>query len=74
MNVTTFIAYVRHAPFGGRLTQAQIDGMNAIMAEWSKRRLLDHRWLANMLAPAFHETGELPRRDPGGTGRGAAGR
>ena len=34
MNVTTLFANVRRAPFGGQLTQAQIDGMNAILAEW----------------------------------------
>lgn len=57
MNLTTFFAYARRAPFGGRLTQAQIDGMTAILKEWDKRKLLDNRWLAYMLATAFHETG-----------------
>ncbi|KQY17453.1 hypothetical protein ASE23_01995 [Rhizobium sp. Root73] len=57
MNLTTFFAYARRAPFGGRLTQAQIDGMTAILDEWDKRKLLDNRWLAYMLATAFHETG-----------------
>lgn len=57
MNLTTFFAYVRRAPFGGRLTQSQIDGMNAILSEWEARGLLDKRWLAYMLATAFHETG-----------------
>ena len=31
--------------------------MDAIVAEWTRRRLLDNRWLAYMLATAFHETG-----------------
>ena len=57
MNRTTFFAYVRRAPFGGRLTQSQIDGMNAILDEWERRRVLDNRWLAYILATAFHETG-----------------
>lgn len=57
MNRDTFFSYVRKAPFGGRLTQAQIGGMNAILAEWDSRKLLDNRWLAYMLATAFHETG-----------------
>jgi putative chitinase len=57
MNLTTFFAYARRAPFGGRLTQAQIDGMTATLTEWDKRKLLDNRWLAYMLATAFHETG-----------------
>ncbi|MCV9997316.1 hypothetical protein OE766_03570 [Pararhizobium sp. YC-54] len=68
MNLTTFFAYARRAPFGGRLTQAQIDGMNAILTEWDKRGLMDKRWLAYMLATAFHETGGKmqPIREAGG--------
>src|SRR6478736_1721810 len=68
MNLTTFFAYVRRAPFGGRLAQSQIDGMNAILAEWDKRGLMDKRWLAYMLATAFHETGGKmqPVREAGG--------
>lgn len=68
MNLTTFFAYARRAPFGGRLTQAQIDGMTAILKEWDKRGLMDKRWLAYMLATAFHETaGKMqPVREYGG--------
>lgn len=68
MNPTTFFAYVRRAPFGGRLVQSQIDGMSAILTEWEKRGLLDKRWLAYMLATAFHETGGRmqPVREQGG--------
>lgn len=68
MNLTTFFSYVRRAPFGGRLTQAQIDGMNAILMEWDRRKLLDKRWLGYMLATAFHETGAKmqPVREMGG--------
>jgi putative chitinase len=68
MNLTTFFAYARRAPFGGRLTQAQIDGMKSILTEWDKRQLLDNRWLAYMLATAFHETGAKmqPIREMGG--------
>jgi putative chitinase len=68
LNLTTFFAFARRAPFGGRLTQAQIDGMNAILTEWDKRKLLDNRWLAYMLATAFHETGGKmqPIREMGG--------
>lgn len=64
MNLTTFFAYVRRAPFGGRLTQAQIDGMNVIMAlPWA-----DDRHLAYALATAFHETGATmqPIKEKGG--------
>ncbi len=68
MNLTTFFAYARRAPFGGRLTQAQIDGMTAILTEWDKRGLMDKRWLAYMLATTFHETAAKmqPVREYGG--------
>ncbi len=61
MNTTTLLAYARRAPFGGRLIQSQIDGMNAILDEWDRRqstgKVIDNRWLAYMLATVFHETG-----------------
>lgn len=61
MNRTTFLAYARRAPFGGRLMQSQIDGMNAILDEWDRRqsigKVIDNRHLAYMLATVFHETG-----------------
>lgn len=56
MNKTTFFAYARRAPFGGRLSQAQVDGTNAILAE-AARRLLDDKHTAYILATVFHETG-----------------
>ncbi|MCX2697059.1 chitinase [Ochrobactrum chromiisoli] len=55
-NPTTFFSYIRRAPFGGRLTQGQIDGIHAILAESEKRRVSDED-TAYMLATAFHETG-----------------
>lgn len=54
INRTTFFAYCRRAPFGGRLTQQQIDGMTCILAAWDGT---DLRHLAYTLATAFHETG-----------------
>jgi putative chitinase len=56
MNNTTFFAYARRAPFGGRLSQAQVDGTNAILAEAAKRKVQDNQ-LAYILATVFHETG-----------------
>lgn len=57
INRTTFFAYVRKSPFGGKLTQMQIDGMNAILDAWFNSTMTDLRWLAYMLATVFHETG-----------------
>lgn len=65
MNLTTFFAYARRAPFGGRLLQTQIDGMKAIMAlPWAS----DNE-LAYALATTFHETGATmqPIREKGGS-------
>ncbi|OIS90236.1 DUF4376 domain-containing protein [Brucella cytisi] len=56
MNKTTFFAYARRAPFGGRLSQAQVDGTSAILAEAERRGLPDGQ-TAYVLATAFHETG-----------------
>ena len=56
MNNTTFFAYARRAPFGGRLSSAQLDGLTAILAE-AARRKTPRQHLAYMLATAFHETG-----------------
>lgn len=56
MNITTFMAYARRAPFGGRLSTAQVNGLEAILAE-AARRKTPNNWLAYILATAFHETG-----------------
>ena len=59
MDATTFFAYARRAPFGGRLTQGQIDGMNALFRCWDSHKIPapDKRHLAYLLASVFHETG-----------------
>ncbi len=56
MNNTTFFAYARRAPFGGRLSQAQVSGTEAILNE-AKRRNLPNQHTAYVLATVFHETG-----------------
>lgn len=58
MNRDTFFAFARREPFSGSMTQAQVDGLNAILDAWAQDpRCTDQRWLAYMLATAFHETG-----------------
>jgi putative chitinase len=52
----TFFSYVRRAPFGNRLSNDQVEGLEATLAEWERRRLADKRWLAYMLATDFHES------------------
>ena len=63
-NPTTFFSYIRRAPFGGRLTQGQIDGINAILTE-ARRNGLTESPTAYILATVFHETGGkmLPVRE-----------
>jgi predicted chitinase len=56
MDMTTFFAYARRAPFGGRLVQSQINGINVILDQWRFYRLVEREWLAYILATVFHET------------------
>lgn len=42
---------------GGKLTQGQVEGIDAILAEARKLGWLDQRWTAYALATAWHETG-----------------
>lgn len=60
LNRTTFFAYARNAPFGGRLTQGQVENMNIILDLWENEfeggPQGDPRWLAYYLASVFHET------------------
>lgn len=41
----------------GKLTQEQVNGFEAILNEWDDSGYTDVRWLAYMLATAWHETG-----------------
>lgn len=56
MNRKEFFDKARSNPFGGALSQSQVEGMTVILDEWDRRRLSDLRQLAYMLATAFHET------------------
>jgi putative chitinase len=51
-----FFDGMRQTLFGGRLSQAQVDGTNAILDEWACRGFKDIRWLAYMLATVKWET------------------
>ena len=55
MDHAKFFAAVRSSLFGGRLSAIQVDGMEAILAAW-RAAPFDLRWLAYMLATAYHET------------------
>jgi hypothetical protein len=52
-----FFTAVRSGPFGGRMSQLQVNGCNAILDGWEARpEMTDPRWLAYMLATAKWET------------------
>ncbi len=61
MNRSVFFDAVRARPFGGRLTAGQVAGMEAVLDGWAGRGFSDARWLAYMLATAFHETARTMR-------------
>lgn len=57
INRKFFFDHVRSHLFNGSLKQSQVDGMTAILDYWeSKHAKKDDRWLAYLLATAFHET------------------
>lgn len=56
-----FFASVRADPFGGNLTQEQVNGLNYLLDTWEKYYAADNprdgtMWLAYALATTFHET------------------
>lgn len=52
-----FFGQVREKIFHKRLLQGQVDGIAAILDEWERNHARqDVRWLAYMLATAYHET------------------
>ncbi|NTG48955.1 hypothetical protein G6M04_16380 [Agrobacterium rhizogenes] len=55
MDRAKFFAAVRSSLFGGRLSTSQVNGLDAILKRWEAKPF-DDRWLAYMLATAYHET------------------
>ena len=62
MDRAKFFASVRASGlFGATLSQSEADGTEAIIDAFIEAGLTDHRWLAYMLATAFHETAATMR-------------
>ncbi|MGY5811994.1 hypothetical protein ACXHXG_30380 [Rhizobium sp. LEGMi198b] len=55
MDRAKFFAGARTSLFGGRLSQNQVNGMDAILDAWEAMPF-DSRWLAYMLATTYHES------------------
>jgi putative chitinase len=59
-NRKTYFDHVRASLFGGALSQQQVDGQNAILAQLEDEEtgtpIDDLRWAAYMLATTYHET------------------
>ncbi len=55
MDRAKLFAAVRPSLFSGRLSTNQVNGMEVILDEWQAKPF-DTRWLAYMLATAYHET------------------
>jgi hypothetical protein len=71
MDHKTFFDSVRTSLFKGKLTDNQVGGMEAFFAEWERQQLTDARWLAYMMATAFHETaGTMQPIEEFGKGKG----
>lgn len=51
----------RHAIFGGRFQQKQVDGIEAILKAWEESEFDDLRWLGYMFGTAYHETAATMR-------------
>lgn len=57
INRKFFFEGVRNSLFGGKLKASQVAGMDAMLTVWETSSAhQDDRWLAYMLATAFHET------------------
>lgn len=67
INKESFYKKIRVALFD-KLTQSQVDGMEAILTEWERGRESDLRPLAYMLATVYHETAKTmqPIKEFGG--------
>lgn len=68
-----FYSQIRATLVKGGLNQAQVDGFEAILDEWERRSLTDLRWLAYIMATAWHETAQrMQPIEEFGRGRGKA--
>lgn len=71
-NTEKFFASIKKSLFG-KFTQDQVDGINYILEACKKAKICDLRWVAYMLATAYHETAKTMRPiEEYGKGKGYA--
>ena len=58
MDQTKFFNSIRTLLFGDQLSQKQVEGINALLAEWQQNKGTDMRQLAYILATVYHEAGK----------------
>lgn len=56
MSRKAFYDKARESVFNGKLSQMQVQGMDAILDQWTSGGYEDKRWLAYVLATVYHET------------------
>lgn len=56
MDKDRFYDEIRASLFSGRLSQSQVDGINAKLDAFDRFGIRDDRWKAYMLATSYHET------------------
>lgn len=57
MNLAVFYNKIRFSVMNGKLTEGQVNGIETILKAWEDSGATDNRWLAYILATAYHETG-----------------
>jgi putative chitinase len=74
MDKATFFSAIRADPFGDSLSQAAVDGIEAILAAWDTYGDGDTNKLAYILATAFHESDRFKTMEEYASGSAYEGR
>ena len=58
MNRQTFFSEIRVSLFGNKLSEGQVEGIEALLDECNIQGVSDNRFIAYILATVYHETGK----------------
>src|SRR5438132_13326974 len=56
INRGKFFDLIRHQPFPGHMVESQVEGVEVLLDAAENLEIAEPRWLAYILATAFHET------------------